>query len=306
MEKKLILFVLLLAVTRSFAQNTYPWPQIGNIGIGTTTPENSEGWTKVLDVFGSTDAKILTSTNAIHTGLWSHEFGFYGAPAGGITGTYSNHPFSIITNKVSRVTINVLGKVGIGTFNPAAKLEVFDPVEANIMIHSSGGDGTNTELDLVGGSPDASWAIGTNKTAAGGAGDNLFFYKNAGLTGPKMVIRNDGNVGIGTTSPDQKLTVNGTIHASQVKVDTSIPVPDYVFKSGYRLKSLQDVKEYIDKNQHLPEIPSASQQEKEGVDLGKMNQLLLKKVEELTIYLIQQDKKIKMLQRKVNKRYKNF
>jgi len=65
-----------------------------------------------------------------------------------------------------------------------------------------------------------------------------------------------GNLGIGTNSPDQKLTVNGIIHTKSVIVDLSI-VPDYVFRPGYKLPALAYVKNYLDKNNHLPDVPSS-------------------------------------------------
>ncbi|TSD67272.1 hypothetical protein FFF34_007715 [Inquilinus sp. KBS0705] len=86
----------------------------------------------------------------------------------------------------------------------------------------------------------------------------------------RMTIDKNGNVGIGTVNPDQRLTVNGTIHSSEVKVDINIPVPDYVFSSVYPLKSLAEVKKYVDRYHHLPEIPSAEQIGKDGLDQGAM------------------------------------
>ncbi|PAW93177.1 hypothetical protein CKK33_06580 [Mucilaginibacter sp. MD40] len=116
-------------------------------------------------------------------------------------------------------------------------------------------------------------------------------------TGATMVMSiTNNNVGIGTTNPDQKLTVNGMIHASSVKVDTNIPVPDYVFQKDYKLTNLSALAAYIDKNHHLPEIPSAAELESKGMDVGKMNLLLLKKVEELTLHLINTEKKVRRLQ----------
>ena len=105
---------------------------------------------------------------------------------------------------------------------------------------------------------------------------------------------NGGNVGIGTIAPDEKLTVKGKIHTQEVRVDMSGPlVPDYVFAEDYKLKSLEAVEDYIKGNKHLPEIPSATEIEKNGLMLAEMNMNLLKKVEELTLYMIEQQKKNK-------------
>jgi hypothetical protein len=99
------------------------------------------------------------------------------------------------------------------------------------------------------------------------------------------------NVGIGTMSPDEKLTVKGKIHTQEVRVDMSGPlVPDYVFAQDYKLKSLQEVENYIKENKHLPEIPSAQEIEKNGLMLAEMNMNLLKKMEEMTLYMIEMKK----------------
>ncbi|MXV50374.1 hypothetical protein GS399_05265 [Pedobacter sp. HMF7647] len=98
-----------------------------------------------------------------------------------------------------------------------------------------------------------------------------------------------GSVGVGTLSPDARLAVRGTVHASEVKVDLNVPVPDYVFEPGYKLMSLDEIKSFVKQNHHLPDIPSAKQIAKEGLNLGDMNTRLLKKIEELTRYLIEQE-----------------
>jgi hypothetical protein len=101
-----------------------------------------------------------------------------------------------------------------------------------------------------------------------------------------------GKVGIGTTAPDAALTVNGTLHSKEVKVDMNV-FPDYVFTPTYDLPSLKTVNAYVNQYHHLPDVPSARQVAKEGLNLGKMNAVLLKKVEELTLYLIEKDKQVK-------------
>jgi len=105
-----------------------------------------------------------------------------------------------------------------------------------------------------------------------------------------------GRVGIGTTTPDAKLTVKGNIHAEEVKVDLNVPGPDYVFKEGYDLKSLEEVQDYIKTHGHLPNIPSAQEMEENGIQLGELNMKLLEKIEELTLYTLRQEKDIKILE----------
>ena len=107
-----------------------------------------------------------------------------------------------------------------------------------------------------------------------------------------MTLLTNGNVGIGTIIPDAKLAVKGTIHAQEVKVDLSVPGPDYVFEESYNLPSLTDTENFIKQNKHLPEVPSACEMEENGINLSEMNMILLKKVEELTLYLLKQNKTI--------------
>ncbi|PRY48086.1 hypothetical protein B0I27_11620 [Arcticibacter pallidicorallinus] len=100
----------------------------------------------------------------------------------------------------------------------------------------------------------------------------------------------NGNIGLGTLDPSEKLSVNGNIRAQEIKVEAS-NWPDYVFSPSHEKLSLKDLEVYINDNRHLPEIPSAKQVEDKGLSLGEMNGLLLKKIEELTLYLIEQEKR---------------
>jgi len=98
-----------------------------------------------------------------------------------------------------------------------------------------------------------------------------------------------GNVGIGTSIPDEKLTVKGTINSEEVRVEAV--GADFVFAPDYNLMPLTKIEAFVNKNHHLPEVPSAAEMQANGVELGKMNMLLLQKIEELTLHQIEQEKK---------------
>ncbi|WP_367331291.1 hypothetical protein [Sphingobacterium multivorum] len=110
-----------------------------------------------------------------------------------------------------------------------------------------------------------------------------------------------GKVGIGTANPQADLSVNGNILATEIKVKSDISVPDYVFEPDYKLKSLEEIESYVKLNKHLPEIPSAKQIKADGMDLAGMNLLLLKKIEEMTLHLIEKDKVLKQVIERLEK-----
>ncbi len=120
------------------------------------------------------------------------------------------------------------------------------------------------------------------------------------LAGNNLSNANTGFIVIGgTTSPDAsdvnlKLAVKGNIYAQKLKV-TQTGWADYVFAPSYKLRSLQEVKNYIHKNQRLPELPAASEVSSKGIDVGDNQVLLLKKIEELTLYVIKQHEDIRQI-----------
>lgn len=122
-----------------------------------------------------------------------------------------------------------------------------------------------------------------------------------GLVSENFTSLGNGNIGIGTANPAEKLSVNGNIRAKEVKVEVS-NWPDYVFKDNYKLDSLTSVERFIKANGHLPEMPNAKSVEKEGLTLGLLLRLQQKKIEELTLYLIEKDKQLSE-QAKINKWY---
>lgn len=117
-------------------------------------------------------------------------------------------------------------------------------------------------------------------------------------------FHSDGKISsIGDISTQGNIDTDGIITANKFKVGKweIESTPDYVFKKDYKLRSLKEIEEYIEKNKHLPEVPSAEQMSKDGVDLAKMNMILLKKIEELHLYTIEQNKKLEEQNKKIEK-----
>ncbi|WP_051285478.1 hypothetical protein [Aequorivita capsosiphonis] len=127
----------------------------------------------------------------------------------------------------------------------------------------------------------------------------------------KNLSEKNGKIGIGTNNPDELLTVKGIIHTQEVLVDLDGAVtPDYVFQKyfegysetmpEYKLISLEELEAFLKENHHLPNVPSALKMQEEGMSLKEMNLLLLQKIEELTLYTLQQQKEIETLKEKIS------
>ncbi len=109
-----------------------------------------------------------------------------------------------------------------------------------------------------------------------------------------------GNVGIGTAEPDKALTVNGVVKCKEVEITDNVPSSDYVFEEEYDLMSVREVEAFITQHKHLPDVPSADEFKKNGYKAGDMDDMLLKKIEELTLYIIEQEKRIEELEGRIN------
>lgn len=221
----------------------------------------------------------------------------------------------------SRILAEADGKVGIGIINPAAPLHVVAG-DASLILQATGSDkyaGFNM-LDNTGnlaasmqyGNTASSYPnallLGTRVAAA-----PLIFLTGAG-TNERMRIDGDGNLAIGTAdAKGYKLAVNGPAIFTKIKVQPVGSWADYVFHRSFRLLPLAELERYISRHQHLPDIPSADEVASEGLDLGNNQALLLKKIEELTLYVIEQHKQqqadrsaIKLLTRKLEAQQKRI
>lgn len=192
----------------------------------------------------------------------------------------------IISQEVQAQTKSSKGEFGGYGYNyEALKLYTTHGYPATPVFMTFLGNGS-TKLAQIAAKGDKDWNF---------TGGGLLFqtYYNA-TAYTRMFIRSDGNVGIGTISPTDKLSVNGTIRAKEVRVNTGWA--DFVFEDNYALPTLSEVERHIALNKHLPGIPSAAEVEAEGVELGVISSKLLQKIEELTLYVIAQEKRIEALE----------
>ncbi len=257
----------------------------GNVGIGTNnpytrltieTPYNTSGWYHigrngtdsivVGEGIGGVSAAIGTSTN--------HALRFTAGPGSGKVSIYPSGDVVIGDNNVGSV-----GRLTVKTTNNADGI-------------SHIGDGGNILKTRMGGT---SAGIGTFSPT------NMRIF-SGGLS-RILISEATGNVGIGTDNPTYKLSVLGNIRCTEAVVETGWA--DYVFEKNYQLPSLNDVEKFILQNKHLPNIPSAAEIEKNGLHLGDTQKRMMEKIEELTLYIIQQQKEIDALKEKINNVNKN-
>jgi len=208
--------------------------------------------------------------------------------------------------------INSNGNVGIGT-SPSQKLDVAGSIRAKLGNWIGVGDGSPSQIGST-----RIFMHAIEKSAYIDFKDNLSFRADNPNVCP-LTLQGDGNVAIGYSTSyatdgsqyrteGHKLAVNGSvlikgdletegvIKATEIIVEANDNTADFVFESDYHLLDLSEVENFIKINKHLPEIPSAAQMEKQGVNLAEMNKLLLQKVEELTLYSIGLEKARKIEQ----------
>ncbi len=155
-------------------------------------------------------------------------------------------------------------------------------------------DATNAEyrlLEYSGTSIISEATPGNVQYAVNATESGISIDKTDGDVSQLLVVNEQGFVGIGTSDPSTNLTVNGKILAEEVRVVTSVEsVPDYVFSDEYELQPLEEVEAYVKEHSHLPEVPSAEEIARDGQDVAAMNLILLKKIEELTLHVIELQK----------------
>jgi len=253
----------------------------GNVGIG-TTPANLKTKFQIGDTWtfydgatnknigrntwydGTNDVRIQQGAASRINFNSSGDINFQTAETGTANSTIS---------RWNAVTILNDGRVGIGATDPQAKLNVDGAFKAQSAIING--------ITYINGNLGVGIINPTTKLHVVG---NSYF---------------NGNVGIGVSNPIVKLDVGGIIRAHEVKVCIDQGC-DYVFDENYELMSLSDLNSFIRTNKHLPDVAPAAEMEAEGINLSEMNALLLRKVEELTLYILGQESQMIELEKRLS------
>lgn len=220
-----------------------------------------------------------------------------GANVSGLSSSLNNHIIIADGQGHQRLWIDSLGDVGIGTTAPTAQLHTTGTVLfAGLPVNSAP---TNVIVS------DGSGHIGYEAVSSFSGGGS----SDWATSGSNIHNSNTGVVIVGAvpttlfSDANLKLAVNGDIYSQKVVV-TATGWSDYVFDPGYQLIPLKKLEAFVIKNKHLPDVPSASDVEKGGIDVGANQNVLLKKVEELTLYVIEQNKKSEEQQQLIDDQYK--
>lgn len=266
-------------------------PSTSSSALTYSFPTMSRSAIVLGDGFSSGGIKLYTKPNSNET----------------VGNTFAESPRMVVTDD---------GKVGIGTANPSSTLTVNGDIKlenintAQLITYASFSETYSGQSTILGNNIRAGTGLNTVKRHVNGVDNGSYLSLNYanGITfhtginsahgvevsvwdNERLRITQNGNVGIGTTNPTEKLSVNGKIRAHEIKVKAT-GWPDYVFEDSYQPSSLAELEKYIKLNRHLPDVPSAKVISENGVELGEMNKLLLKKIEELTLHLIEKEKQL--------------
>lgn len=283
-----LLIALSCACLRVSAQTTLTEDANGNLNTARIVAATPEGQSFFI---GHQIGAGYGNTLAIFSALTDNPNGAYNYFYDGITN--GNRNFFVRADGQGYFAANV----GIGTAATNSMLTLNSSSGGDLLLQTNGTSIARLSADATSSTWNGGGAISLNLVAT--AADINFQTGNTAAT--KMVIKNNGNVLIGQTTQvntNYMLDVKGNVRSNAVVVNTS--GADFVFRKNYRLPSLAAVALYISLNHHLPGIASAQEMQHNGLDLGENQVKLLKKIEELTLYLLDKDKQISKQQQQLD------
>lgn len=285
--KTTISILLLSASSFVFGQsNTNPWPASGNIGIGTNLPKSN------LHVHGTTDYSVYHPAEPAPFGSGLPDYPAY----------YENFGKTSrfqLTNTTVGLTVTDGASIRLsGTRLFLENLETNGSLEFEVpglaMQFSA-----QTKRIFAGPTPSSASTFG--KFNLSGADNGIFIQTNAsgkyGISIRSNAATDNAIQVMGTTGTTRNFAVNASGEVFARKYTTTLNnIPDYVFNPSYALMPLADLRIFIKRERHLPNIPSAAEYAESGVDLGELNRLLLEKTEELTLYILQLEERLHKLE----------
>ena len=257
----------------------------GNVGIGTSNPSGqfetyTDGYRRLAVSYpSSSETRLSLGANAfINQHANNEELSFNQQYGSGKITFYTGYPNS------EKMRITASGNIGIGTINP----------QANLSIKS--GSNVDAEINSL---PEGIDIQSFNRTS--NSYGYISFKTNAG--NESMRILNTGQICVGCLVPGTyKMAVDGAMAARSLRITQTAGWADYVFDKKYNLRPLDEVEKFIQENQHLPDLLSATTVAREGIDVADMQAKLLSKIEELTLYVIELKKEVETLKKKQSKK----
>jgi hypothetical protein len=293
-------------VTTLEVAGTWKTARLSSTGSGSmlefassSSPDFAIGtWGNSLRIFSSTD-DFSTTTDEYY--MTTSEFSPWSDNArtlGSTTRKWSN---------IYGVLGSYTGTVSIGTTSHLGNLVVHDGTNTTATVYitpETTGSGDSSKLILC---EDAAGLYGMYWLYDGSGNEMELWGKSLSNNyGPHILVKRDnGYMAIGTTfASGYRLSVEGKIICTELRVNLVANWPDYVFKKDYALMPIEKLGDFIDKNGHLPNIPAASEIEKSGMDVGEMQKKMMEKIEELSLYILQQQEQIRALQDQVAGKHK--
>ena len=229
--------------------------------------------------------------------------------------------FTVILSQTN--TFPASGNIGIGTLAPREELTIEsnqNGINSLLIRNNSTGTSARTGVSFYNGSGNgdyfsfllngknyngvSGWSNRLTVQSGSTVSNGIVFYANkggiqfstSGTNNPDIYVAPNGNVGFSTSNPASKLSVNGNVESKEIQVKATIA--DYVFKENYNLMSLEEIENFIIENKHLPNVFSEKDQisNNGNIPLGQVTMSLLEKIEELTLHVIELNKRIKDLE----------
>lgn len=280
-----------------------------------------------FDEIGALGIKRNNSLEGAGVYGWSQggsgsNYGVYGTATSSSANNYGVYGKTIATNSALNYGIYAESQNALGNYGLYGKVTTTSGQYGYAVFGSASGTGTNyagffsghtyigednEALTISGTNPYIQFKNGATENAyVRASGSDLLLATNSGNASGKVVLRTNsigrlwvdaaGNVSIGNgkIATGYILSVVGKVMAEEVRVELNGTWPDYVFAKDYKLMPLQTLKKYVSENNHLPDVPAAEAM-KDGIEVGKMNKILMQKVEELTLYVIQLNEEIQQL-----------